>query len=1288
MKYLAAILLILCFIAAVSAQEMSASNADKSVEVSDGDVTFTTPAGILKATTNIDGEKFRPSEHEKNSEKKITYKSGEKLMFVFPDPIVQQQYEFTDKGMVKETLYLKSPKKISYTLVLPQGAYIEEIDGGEYKVINPGINEKTEGYIVIQRPFGYDNARHRISLSFAKKNENTLEIAFPKLTDDGTEIEYPILVDPILEHRYALVLLLHGNCEPPDYATNVFWDSSKYFHMPVGTGATDNPILHTTQRVFGNCSIFFNTTPRGQNLTIPDHTSFTIGSNNFSIDSRLRWVQSTQPLYLYYQVQDVNNYNSLTVSNTTLSFTARRGGVTIGSVSAPVTSPVINQWYQISLIKNDTSGQFYINGTASGSAGTFTAPLTDLSAPVIIGGHPNAATDFGGLIDEYSIFNGGTAPVIGDFVAEIPQNISSTNYYGDDNATVTLLHFNGANGGTIFNDTVRNKTWTRAGGFSTSTAWSKFGTASALAVAPGSLMTPNVPEYDFGTGGFTIEGWIKPTATTGNAVVFGAYNGSTDGYRLIYFGATRTWSLQSNSSGVFTSDMTWLSTKVDGIPYHIAATRNGTAIKLYADGVQVASATIAASAQYNSYGSTPTITGTSLNYDDIRVSNVDRYPTGFVPQSTEFGVTTPMFLISPEALGTIPATFQFTDITADSAWTQNGYVWQFGDNTTSFERNPSHTYVGTGIWNVTLSTYNGNSTESITRSLLVGAPVVDFSATPLTGTAALHVIFTAMVTNDTPISSWFLDFGDGTFTTEAPVDGTWSHVYATYGSFSPNLTATNSIGTGYEYKRDYIIVSTPQQTFQTVYTPHQVRIEIVDFYGKPLPGTNITAYYIASSLPNTSISWITSAYGVQTEVAAEMVNSGLAMRGLADSSGGVTFTMFESLQYQLVFTNTTSGVLANETLFPIDREYLIHVPTNGQAPNVNTLEQRNMTLPWYSNNNTHLTVAMQYRDTGSTTSAVKFRVYFRDNGTEVHNTTWTAIGTGLILDNHTLRKAPIGTEYIWEANATVTGGKVVQANSLMTHSPLGLLIPLGIENFVPAAEAIMYYGYISVFMILVLASFSGMANESRFLVMVPFLAAGLVFIGWLQAPNATSYWGTVIMCCLFGTLIFVNDMNREKHGSAGPGNKAIAIALMIIVFEASVVLMSNPVMSPFPNLAPMGNGQASLTCSGYGYTCDANGQIDLSASVSTVNTAGGTLGGVASLATWALEMAFAMIWFIIKVVAAVLLFSAVILAAYPVLQSSPGAILILGIMQLVIWAIYMIAWINWTGKLGPDSVVI
>jgi hypothetical protein len=207
--------------------------------------------------------------------------------------------------------------------------------------------------------------------------------------------------------------------------------------------------------------------------------------------------------------------------------------------------------------------------------------------------------------------------------------------------------------------------------------------------------------------------------------------------------------------------------------------------------------------------------------------------------------------------------------------------------------------------------------------------------------------------------------------------------------------------------------------FNTLYSPQTVHLTIVDAYGVPQPGAYVTVSYIASSLPSTDTNWLTTNFGVDTDVAADMVNSSVLQRDYTGSDGGFVFTAFPVIRYNITAVNATTGMNHRTEITPKDSHYVIYCPLTGQARGNNTLIARqNATLPWYSLNNTHIMLGMTYQDTTSCTSSVRFRAWFQTNGSEIHNTTWSGFGSALILDNHTIPKAPIGTEYLWQYNAT------------------------------------------------------------------------------------------------------------------------------------------------------------------------------------------------------------------------------------------------------------------------------
>ena len=133
-------------------------------------------------------------------------------------------------------------------------------------------------------------------------------------------------------------------------------------------------------------------------------------------------------------------------------------------------------------------------------------------------------------------------------------------------------------------------------------------------------------------------------------------------------------------------------------------------------------------------------------------------------------------------------------------------TWRFQPAGSSLQ-NPSHTYTTPGSYTVALQAYNEggyNSTRKtgyITVTELL-APVANFSGAPRSGTAPLTVHFTDNSTN-TPIS-WNWSFGDESLvnaTVQNPV-----HTYASAGTFTVSLNATNDAGSDTRTNDSYINV--------------------------------------------------------------------------------------------------------------------------------------------------------------------------------------------------------------------------------------------------------------------------------------------------------------------------------------------------------------------------------------------------------------------------------------------------------------------------------------------------
>jgi PKD repeat protein len=92
----------------------------------------------------------------------------------------------------------------------------------------------------------------------------------------------------------------------------------------------------------------------------------------------------------------------------------------------------------------------------------------------------------------------------------------------------------------------------------------------------------------------------------------------------------------------------------------------------------------------------------------------------------------------------------------------------------------------------------------VKKPVLADPPVAAFSATPVSGTAPLTVLFTDESTNTPTSRVW--DFGDGN-STWSTTETTFAHTYAAAGTYDVTLAVANSGGSDSEIKDDFITVS-------------------------------------------------------------------------------------------------------------------------------------------------------------------------------------------------------------------------------------------------------------------------------------------------------------------------------------------------------------------------------------------------------------------------------------------------------------------------------------------------
>jgi|GEM_PF-675330 len=182
---------------------------------------------------------------------------------------------------------------------------------------------------------------------------------------------------------------------------------------------------------------------------------------------------------------------------------------------------------------------------------------------------------------------------------------------------------------------------------------------------------------------------------------------------------------------------------------------------------------------------------------------------------TVMPVPIPQFTADPSTQVFKPAgnPVTFTNTTNSGTW---NWLWRFGDNTTSADMNPVHSYTNTGNFNVTLVVSNAFCSDSVRHSVNVvpPAPVADFDSIP-SGCAPLFVnIINTSLNTEIPGTTYHWDFGDGSRSTAKNP----TYTYLTPGTYRIELVVDGPGGTAmktqvvnaYASPKAYFEVTPPQ----------------------------------------------------------------------------------------------------------------------------------------------------------------------------------------------------------------------------------------------------------------------------------------------------------------------------------------------------------------------------------------------------------------------------------------------------------------------------------------------
>ena len=204
----------------------------------------------------------------------------------------------------------------------------------------------------------------------------------------------------------------------------------------------------------------------------------------------------------------------------------------------------------------------------------------------------------------------------------------------DDEYTVSLLHFNGDDGSTIFTDE-SGKAWTAYGNAQLDTAQTKFGSASVLFDnnAASYISTPYHSDFDISGGDWTVDFWVRLVDLTYHDFVEIGVNPNRIAIYLSSGALVVTVAAEQEQCSPGISINTWT---------HIAIVKTyatsklkmfvGGVLKL--DGTNSAIAVIADSVKIGKVATQ----GFGVNgwIDELRISNVARWTADFTPPTGEY----------------------------------------------------------------------------------------------------------------------------------------------------------------------------------------------------------------------------------------------------------------------------------------------------------------------------------------------------------------------------------------------------------------------------------------------------------------------------------------------------------------------------------------------------------------------------------------------------------------------------------------------------------------------------
>ncbi|KQR71302.1 PKD domain-containing protein [Pedobacter sp. Leaf176] len=167
---------------------------------------------------------------------------------------------------------------------------------------------------------------------------------------------------------------------------------------------------------------------------------------------------------------------------------------------------------------------------------------------------------------------------------------------------------------------------------------------------------------------------------------------------------------------------------------------------------------------------------------------------------TIYDLPTANFEVAASSCAKSDIDFSDKSLSNSTDFAVTNWLWDFGDGTTSIEKNPKHPYAAEGTYTVSLSVKSGTGcfSDAVTKQVQIfPLPVSKFTASLNTCINTDYLVADqstiSSIKSPNTISKWSWDFGDGTKIDR--LDKTpFTHQYTAVGTYTVALTTTSAEG--------------------------------------------------------------------------------------------------------------------------------------------------------------------------------------------------------------------------------------------------------------------------------------------------------------------------------------------------------------------------------------------------------------------------------------------------------------------------------------------------------------